>query len=101
MRQSDNQVQLAAGLVRAELNLVVPPMQQIRRNTEDKAVGACLEELKRLQLQYMDRVLEVVQPASGEVPDVATREVGLKEASQYHDQFTLEISRLLGTTAAP
>ena len=101
MRQVDNQVQLATVVTGSDIRLVIEPMERIRGKVQDQAVGACLDELKRLQLQYVEAVLEVVQPASGISPDATTLADGLQEARQYRDQYTLEMSRLLGVTATP
>ena len=95
MRQFDNQVSLAASIARAESGLVIPPMQQLRSSVQDQAVGTCLDELKRLQLQYMDMTLEVLQPSQGPTPDAATVTAGMLEAHQFRDQYAAELARLL------
>ncbi len=97
VRQFDDYAALASNVRQSALLQVIPPMQAVRRAAEDQAAPACLEELKQSALLYMDATLQTLVSfqASASANAIAT---GIIQARQYHNQYTLELARLLGVT---
>lgn len=100
MRQFDDYAVLASNTRREQLFDVIPPMQAVRRSAEDLLVPPCLEDLKRIQLQYMETMLQTLLAFLSN-PQSDTVSAGMVQARQQHDQYTLEIARLLGLTVVP
>jgi len=101
MRQFDSHAALASNIAQSQVRLVIPPMQEIRRGAQTLAVGACLANLKRLQLQYMDTTLQTLQAFQAPTPDASAIASGILQARNYHDEYTLEMAHLLGVTLSP
>jgi hypothetical protein len=100
MRQFDDYSVLASNIVQSQMVLVIPPMQEIRRDAEDQAIPACLDELKRLELLYMDSTLQALL-AFQSSSNVETLTAAILQSRQYHDDYAIELARLLGVTLGP
>jgi hypothetical protein len=101
MRQFDAHAELASNIVQSQVVLVIPPMQEIRRSAADQTIGPCLANLKSFQLQYMDVTLQTLQAFQEPAPDPSMVASGILKARQYHDQYAIEMARLLGVTLGP
>ena len=110
MRQFDDYATLARTTPSSQLVQVIPPMQNIRRNTEDLAAPACLQQLKSYETSYMDTFLQtmlVFESTAGNPVVMMTPAIpqairaGIAQAQKYHDQYMAEMARLLGVTLAP
>lgn len=103
MRQFDDYSILASNIVQSQVPMVIPPMQRIRRSAQDQQVPACLDELKRLQLAYMDATLEALLSFQSN-PKASQLARSIATARQYHTDYNFELSHLLGipiVTATP
>jgi hypothetical protein len=100
MRQFDDYSVLASSIVQSQMVLVIPPMQAIRRDAEDQAIPACLAELKRLGLLHMDSTLQALLAFQSN-SNVQTLTAAILQSRQYHEQYTLELARVLGVTLTP
>ena len=100
MREFDDASQLAANLSQEQVPTVVTNMQRIRREVEDLEVPACLSNLKAHELAHMNAVIDtLVAFVGGAGKDTLT--TGINQARSEHDQYTLEMARLLGLTLVP
>jgi len=100
MREFDDASQLAANLPVQQLPDVISNMQRIRRAAEDLQVPACLSTLKTHQLDHMNIMIQTLLAFVGGA-NQETLTNGLAQARQEHDQYSLEIIRLLGLTITP
>lgn len=100
MRQFDDYSVLASNIVQAQMVLVIPPMQAIQRDAEDQEIPACLAELKRLELLYMDSTLQALL-AFQSSSNVETLTAAILSSRQYHEQYAIELARVLGVTLTP
>ena len=100
MRQFDDYALLAANIVQSQIVLVIPPMQEIRRDAEDQEVPSCLTELKRLELLFMDTTLQALMAFQSST-NVETLTTAILASRQYHEQYTIELARVMGVTLAP
>ena len=117
MREFDDASTLAASLSREQLSGPIANLQKIRRDAEDEVVPSCLSTLKELQIKHMNSVistfiafLSVSDPhaidcsSGGNSTDVSAICQNIAAAREEHDQYTLELARLLGipiVTATP
>ena len=104
MREFDDAALLAQNTRRDELRPAIAELQRVRRDAEDQAVPPCLSDLKKYQITYMNLViatLTVLMGASDVQAVQQTLNEGINRARQLHDQYTLEIARLLGITLVP
>jgi hypothetical protein len=116
MREFDDAARLAASIQYDQLREPIAELQRIRREAEDEQVPTCLASLKKYQIDHMNAVIEVLiafmnasNPAGAECVTIDSAEeelicqlTGL--ARQQHDQYTLELARILGipiVTATP
>jgi hypothetical protein len=101
MLQFDDYATLAQYADKSQLPLIIPNMQTIRRVSRSRTPPMCLAELQRLQVAYMDAalltLLEFEKPDPGAGP-IAT---GIAQAQYLHQEYTLELARLLGVTITP
>lgn len=97
MRQFDDYAALASNVMQSELVKVIPALQAIRRGTEDHAVPACLADLKRYALLYMDTTIQALLAFQSNAPAnaIATR---IAQTRQFHDLYAREAARVLGVT---
>ena len=114
MREFDDAATLAANIPREQLSGPIADLQRIRREAEDEVVPPCITTLKDYQIQHMNSVistlitfLSINDPNSIDCVDVAenSQEAAICQnimiARQQHDQYTLELARILGITVVP
>jgi hypothetical protein len=100
MREFDDASTLAASRPREELADSIAGLQEIRRGAEDQPTPACLATLKTHQVSHMNSVINTLIAFMGGA-DQATVDQGIALARDQHDQYTLELARLLGITVEP
>jgi len=94
MREFDDASQLGSNVTKEQAPQVVSEMQRIRRNVEDIKVPSCLDVLKEHELAHMNSVIDTMLGfISG--ADGNTINQSLVKARNEHDQYTLELARLL------
>jgi hypothetical protein len=98
MRQFDDYSSLAYGTPQSQLLQIIPQMQDVRRAAEDQAVPECLVDLKKLQLLHMQVTLDTLVAFQANRTNTAAVNAGIEQARNYHDQYTLELARLLNLT---
>ncbi|MCC6297777.1 MAG: hypothetical protein IT314_00650 [Anaerolineales bacterium] len=99
-REFDDASALAANLPREQLSDVITNLQRIRRAAEDVTPPTCLSALKSYQLTHMNAVIDTLLAFVGGA-DNATLNAGMTQAQDSHDQYTLELARLLGASPSP
>lgn len=97
MREFDDASSLAASRPREELADAISDLQRIRREAEDQVIPHCLGDLKTYQVSHMNSVINtLVAFMGGSDQQIVDRGIAL--AREQHDQYTLELARLLGLT---
>jgi hypothetical protein len=100
MREFDDFSVLASSTPQAQLIQIIPDLQRVLRDAEDQAVPACLSTLKQLQLDHMNTVVQTLiafMSASDQAGvDIVSK--GITDARNLHDQYNVEVARLLGVT---
>ena len=100
MREFDDASILASNMPREQLSSSIADLQRIRREAEDEEIPGCLTNLKAVQVQHMNSVIStLIAFLSG--TDQQTLDQGISLARQQHDEYTLELARLLGLTVVP
>jgi hypothetical protein len=97
MRQFDDESALASNLPRSQLATHISTLQAIRRAAQDQRVPTCLAQLKQLQLTHMNTVISTLLGFLGG-GDQASVSQGIDVARQQHDQYVLELAKVLGVT---
>jgi len=97
MRQFDDYATLARSTPQSQLVQVIPPLQTIRRAAENQAVPPCLKQLKVDQLSYMDTQIQTLLAFDANASSDVLKG-GSAQAQQYHNQYVIELARLLGMT---
>jgi len=97
MREFDDASILASSTPREQLSGSIADLQRIRREAEDETIPACLTNLKTYQVQHMNSVINTLIAFMGGA-DQKSLDQGIGLARQQHDQYTLELARLLGLT---
>lgn len=100
MREFDDASILASNMPREELADSIADLQRIRREAEDEQIPACLIDLKTHQVDHMNSVISTLVAFIGGA-DRTSLEQGILIAREQHDQYTLELARLLGLTVVP
>lgn len=100
MREFDDASTLAASRPREELSASIADLQRIRREAEDQPTPPCLATLKTYQVSHMNSVINTLISFMGGA-DQTTVDQGIALARDQHDQYTLELARLLGITVEP
>ena len=100
MREFDDASLLASNLPRQQLNDSIANLQRIRREAEDEQIPGCLADLKKYQVDHMNSVINTLVSFMGGADQTAL-EQGISIAREQHDQYTLELARLLGLTVVP
>ena len=100
MREFDDASILASNLPLQELSGPIANLQRIRREAEDEQIPACLNNLKKSQIAHMNTVIATLVAFLGGA-DMNTLEKSIASAREQHDQYTLELARLLGLTVVP
>ena len=101
MREFDDASILASSMPRDQLSTSIADLQRIRREAEDETVPACLENLRNFQIQHMNSVIETLLAFVRGNSDQAVLNQAIALAGQQHDQYILELARLLGLTPVP
>lgn len=101
MREFDDYSTLASNTPQTQLVVVIPELQRVLRETEDQVVPVCLENLKRLQLQHMEVVVQTLLAFMGESINVELVNAGIAQARELRQQYDVEMARLLGITLQP
>jgi hypothetical protein len=100
MREFDDASVLASNVPREQLGNAIANLQKIRRDAEDEPIPACLTNLKTYQIEHMNSVINTLLAFMSKA-DQQTVDQGISAARQQHDQYTLELARLLGLTVVP
>jgi hypothetical protein len=100
MREFDDASKLASNIPREQLSGSIADLQRIRREAEDETIPACLTTLKTYQVQHMNSVIDTLLAFMGGA-DKQSLEQAISIAGQQHDQYTLELARVLGLTVVP
>jgi hypothetical protein len=100
MREFDDASILASNMPREQLSDAVADLQRIRREAEDEQIADCLLTLKTHQVDHMNSVIDTLVAFMGGT-DQQTLEQGIAVARQQHDDYTIELARLLGLTVVP
>jgi hypothetical protein len=100
MREFDDASILASSTPRDQLSGSIADLQRIRREAEDETIPACLTDLKTYQVQHMNSVISTLISFMGGA-DQKSLDEGISLARQQHDQYTLELARVLGLTVVP
>jgi hypothetical protein len=100
MREFDDASTLAASRPRQELSASIADLQRIRRNAEDQPTPPCLATLKLYQVSHMNTVINTLIAFLGGA-DQNIVDQGIALARTQHDQYTLELARVLGITVEP
>lgn len=100
MREFDDYSKLASSTPQEQLVQVIPSLQETRRRAESQEVPQCLFELKKLQLAYMNTVIETLLVFMGNAQAVEVNP-GIAQARDLHMKYDIEIARLLGVTLVP
>lgn len=100
MREFDDASSLAASRPREQLADAIADLQRIRREAEDQVIPHCLGNLKTYQISHMNSVINTLIAFMGG-SDQALVDQGIALAREQHDQYTLELARVLGLTIEP
>lgn len=98
MREFDDASKLTYSIPRDQLSSSIADLQRIRREAEDEVVPACLENLRTYQIQHMNSVIETLLAFVRGNTELAVLNQAIALAGQQHDQYILELARLLGLT---
>lgn len=100
MREFDDASILASSTPRERIGDSIAELQRIRREAEDEPIPACLTNLKKYQVDHMNSVISTLIAFMGGA-DKPGLEQGITQARQQHDQYLLELARVLGLTVVP
>lgn len=100
MREFDDASILASNMPREDLGDSIANLQRIRREAEDEEIPACLANLKTSQIEHMNSVINTLVAFIGGA-DRTALEQAILTAREQHDEYTLELARLLGLTVVP
>lgn len=100
MREFDDASILASNMPREQLSGSIADLQRIRREAEDEPIPNCLLSLKTHQVEHMNSVIDTLVRFMGGT-DQQTLEQGINAARRQHDDYTIELARLLGLTVVP
>jgi hypothetical protein len=100
MREFDDAAILASNTPREQLSTSIANLQRIRREAEDEPIPGCLTDMKKYQVQHMNSVINTLVAFMG-AADQQSLDEGISLAREQHDQYTLELARVLGLTVVP
>ncbi len=100
MREFDDASILASNMPREQLGDAIANLQRVRREAEDEPIPVCLTNLKAYQVNHMNSVINTLMAFMSKT-DQKTIDQDISIARQQHDQYTLELARLLGLTVMP
>ncbi|MEO7841174.1 MAG: hypothetical protein ABIU06_17675 [Anaerolineales bacterium] len=98
MREFDDASLLATSMPRDQLSSSIADLQRIRREAEDEVIPTCLGNLRTYQIQHMNSVIETLLAFVRGNTDQEALNQAIALAGQQHDQYVLELARLLGLT---
>jgi hypothetical protein len=98
MREFDDAAKLATYVPREQLSNSIAELQRIRREAEEEQIPPCLTNLKSIQVQHMNTVIDTLIAFMANSLDQQTLDQSIAFARQQHDQYTLELARVLGLT---
>jgi hypothetical protein len=98
MREFDDASFLAQFTPTSQLGESVADLQRIRRGAEMQQVPVCLAELKRLQVEHMNAVIVTLAILMSPTPSPDLISHGIASANDLHNQYEIELARLLGIT---
>lgn len=98
MREFDDYSTLASNTPQAQLVVVIPELQRVLRETQDQTVPACLENLKTLQVQHMQIVVQTLLAFMGNSVNTDLVNAGITQARDLRLKYDVEMARLLGIT---
>jgi len=101
MREFDDGSSLAASVPANQLTPVISDLQRIRRDAEDQPIPSCLATLKNHQVNHMNLVINTLINLIGYSNGNVSKDVidqGIALARQEHDNYTIELARVLGLT---
>ena len=114
MREFDDASNLASHMPIEQLSGPIADLQRVRREAEDESIPPCLTNLKSYEIQHMNSVINtliafmsVSDPRSLDCIEVAKNSQeeaicqNINLARQQHDEYALELARLLGLTVVP
>jgi hypothetical protein len=114
MREFDDASILASSVPQAQLSTSIADLQRIRREADDEVVPPCLAALKNYQISHMNSVINTLlafmrskDPLAIDCVDIqsSTEEEAVCQnialARQQHDQYLVELARVLGLTVVP
>src|SRR5512138_2580911 len=99
MREFDDAALLASSVSGQQLGSALTSLQEIRQEADAEQVPGCLTRLKAYQIEHMNSVINTLL-AFVKGTDQKTIDAGVDIARQQHDQYTLELARLLGLPVA-
>jgi len=100
MREFDDTSMVAANMPQEQISSAITDLQRIRRAAEDEPIPGCLVGLKTYQIAHMNSVINTLVAFMGGSDQQAVDQY-LALARQQHDQYTLELARVLGLTVVP
>lgn len=106
-RAFDDLSVLAQNTPRENLAPIISQLQDIRRQAEDFVGPACVAKLQEYQLSYMNMFINTLVGLYSSLTtqltdnDVNMINQGMAQAVEYHNQYLIELARLLGVTLAP
>ena len=100
MREFDDAATLATNLPREQLSDAIANLQRIRREAEEQTIPPCLGNLKMYQVTHMNTVISTMI-AFMRGTDQKVVDEGVALARQQHDQYAIELARVLGLTIEP
>jgi hypothetical protein len=98
MQQFDDESALASNVPRSQLATRVAALQSIRRQAQNQSAPGCVAQLKQLQLTHMNTVIDTMLAFLSRGDQGAVTQ-GIEAGRQQHDQYVVELARLLGITA--
>jgi hypothetical protein len=100
MREFDDYSRLASSTPQDKLVQVIPSLQEVRRRAQAQETPQCLMNLKVLQINHMNTVIEILMAFMGNAKAENVNQ-GIAQARELHMQYDVEIARLLGLTLVP
>lgn len=100
MREFDDYSRLASSTPQEQLVQIIPHLQEVRRRAQSQEVPECLVNLKVLQVNHMNTVIEVLMAFMSN-PKAENVNEGIAQARDLHMKYDMEIARLLGLTLVP
>ncbi len=114
MREFDDASTLALNVPQGQLSDSIAELQRMRREADDEQVPVCLNNLKTFQINHMNLVIDSLLAFMGgsdllafdciDIESNTEEEAfcqNLALAGQQHDQYILELGRILGLTPVP